>query len=226
VIELLGQRGEWYQVGLLAGTDRSRPTGWIHRDLVELMPTQGTGGAPSVPRIPERQPSLDPVAQPQQIRTDTVFHLGATELMVSGGVIGVSADGDTTAVGTFDGLVGFVASPALEIVLRAEILKALGVDAIGSFGGGLLVNVADGGRVIPFVGGLVGRTFGASDLLGGLIDDATWVTVLGGFRVMTPGGGGALIVTPFYERSFNSSDFLFNPDVNLFGVRLGVSVIF
>ena len=43
---------------------------------------------------------------------------------------------------------------------------------------------------------------------------------------MTRGGGGALIIRPFYERYFNSSDVFQTPDVNRFGVSLGASILF
>jgi len=42
----------------------------------------------------------------------------------------------------------------------------------------------------------------------------------------TRGGGGALIVRPFYERYFNSSDVLPVSDVNRFGISLGASILF
>jgi hypothetical protein len=80
--------------------------------------------------------------------------------------------------------------------------------------------------VVPFAGGVIGRGFGASPLFDGLVDDPTFLNASGGFRVMTRGGGGALIVRPFYERYFNSSDILPVPDVNRFGVSIGASILF
>lgn len=48
VIEVLGQRGDWYQVSLLNDRDGVvRPSGWMHRDAVELMRGQ------TVARMPE-----------------------------------------------------------------------------------------------------------------------------------------------------------------------------
>jgi hypothetical protein len=76
------------------------------------------------------------------------------------------------------------------------------------------------------VGGVIGRGFGASSLFQGLVDDPTFVNASGGFRILTRGAGGALIVRPFYERYFNSSDILPVSDVNRFGISLGASILF
>jgi hypothetical protein len=73
---------------------------------------------------------------------------------------------------------------------------------------------------------VIGKGFGASSLFEGLVDDPTFVNVSGGFRILTRGGGGALIVRPFYERYFNSSDVLPVSDVNRFGISLGASILF
>jgi hypothetical protein len=94
------------------------------------------------------------------------------------------------------------------------------------FGGGLLLNFGGDGPVVPFAGGVVGRGFGASSLFDGLVDDPTFVNVSGGLRVLTRSGGGALILRPFYERYFNTSDTLSVSDVNRFGVSIGASILF
>jgi hypothetical protein len=52
-----------------------------------------------------------------------------------------------------------------------------------------------------------------------------YVDVQGGFRVLTPRGGGALVVRPFYQRQFYPET-LAGGDMNLFGVAIGASVIF
>ena len=97
---------------------------------------------------------------------------------------------------------------------------------IGTFGGGVLVNFRGDGPVVPFLGGVIGRGFGASSLFRGLVDDPTFVNASGGVRVLTRGGGGALIVRPFYERYFNSSGIFPVSDVNRFGISLGASILF
>jgi hypothetical protein len=70
------------------------------------------------------------------------------------------------------------------------------------------------------------EALGASALFGGLVNDPTFVNVSAGFRVLTRGGGGALIVRPFYERYFNSSDIATTSQVNRFGVSLGAAILF
>jgi hypothetical protein len=226
VIELVGgQSGEWYQARTIGPVAR---VGWIHRTMVELLPADAASALPAAaPPNPNAAPQTpqggrEDIARP----LETDFVPGRTELIVDGGMSGWNASGGTTEIFQLDSLVGFVVSRYFEVIGSASVFKASDVDAFGSFGGGLLVNFRDSGPVVPFAGGVVGRGFGASALFGGLVNDPTFVNVSGGFRVLTRGGGGALIVRPFYERYFNSSEIVATSQVNRFGVSLGAAILF
>jgi hypothetical protein len=225
VVELVGARSsEWYQARTIGPVAR---VGWIHRTVIELLPADAASALSAVPPSPNAAPQtprggLEDIARP--IESD--FVSGRTELIVDGGMSGWNSSGGTIEMFQLDSLVGFVVSPHFEVVGSTSVFKASDVDAFGSFGGGLLVNVRDTGPIVPFVGGVVGRGFGASALFGGLVDDPTFMNVSAGFRVLTRGGGGALIVRPFYERYFNSSDVVPTSHVNRFGVSLGAAILF
>ena len=225
VIELVGgQSGEWYQARTIGPVAR---VGWIHRTMIELLPADAASALSAV--VP---PSANTASPPLQGRGDIArpiesdFVPGRTELIVDGGMSGWNASDGTVEIFQLDSLVGFVVSPHFEVIGSMSVFKASDVDAFGSFGGGMLVNFRDAGPVVPFVGGVVGRGFGASALFGGLVNDPTFVNVSAGFRVLTRGGGGALIVRPFYERYFNSSDIVATSQVNRFGVSLGAAILF
>ena len=220
VVELVGpQSGEWYQARTIGPVARM---GWIHRTLIELLPADAAAALPSPNAAPQTAPGREDIARP----LESDFVPGRTELIVDGGMSGWNASGGSVQVFQLDSLIGFVVSPRFEVIGSASVFKASDVDAFGSFGGGLLVNFRDTGPVVPFAGGVVGRGFGASALFGGLVNDPTFVDVSGGFRVLTRGGGGALIVRPFYERYFNSSDVVPTSPVNRFGVSLGAAILF
>jgi hypothetical protein len=226
VVELIGERsGEWYQARTVGPVAR---VGWIHRTVIELLPADAAlalpaAGPPSPNAVPPTsQGRREVIASP--IESD--FVPGRTELIVDGALSGWNTSDGTVEMFQLDGLVGVVVTPRFEIVGSTSVSKASGLDAFGSFGGGLLVNFRETGPVVPFVGGLVGKGFGASALFGGLVNDPTFVNVSAGFRVLTRGGGGALIVRPFYERYFNSSDILPTSSVNRFGVSLGAAILF
>jgi hypothetical protein len=224
VVELIGaQSGEWYQARTIGPVARM---GWIHRSVIELLPADAAAAIPTAPPSPNGAPQTpqgrEDIARP--LESDLVP--GRTELIVDGAMSGWNASGGTIEIFQLDSLIGFVVSPRFEVIGSASIFKASDVDAFGSFGGGLLVNFRDTSPVVPFVGGVVGRGFGASALFGGLVNDPTFVNVSGGFRVLTRGGGGALIVRPFYERYFNSSDIVATEQVNRFGVSLGAAILF
>lgn len=222
VVQLLAQIGDWYQARTLGAIPQ---TGWIHRTVIELLPAEAGGallpnGIAVASQTSQRPPTTaSPLPEPD-------FSAGHVELVVEGGMAGWNAGGETVGVFQLDSLVGFVASRHFEIVVNTSILKASNVDAFGSLGGGLLVNFRENGPIVPFVGGVIGRGFGATSLFEGLVDDPTFVNASAGFRVLTRGGGGALIVRPFYERYFNSSDVLAVSDVNRFGISLGASILF
>jgi hypothetical protein len=221
VIEVFSRSGDWYQARTMGSVVR---VGWIHRALIELLPAdagaalQSTGSA--VPS-PSQQGSEDVPPPPE-----SDFSSGHIELLIDGGMAGWNEAGETVGVFQIDSVVGFVASQHLEFVVSTSMLKAAGVDAFGTFGGGVLVNFRGDGPVVPFLGGVIGRGFGASSLFRGLVDDPTFVNASGGVRVLTRGGGGALIVRPFYERYFNSSGIFPVSDVNRFGISLGASILF
>ncbi len=222
VVQVLARSGDWYQARTIGPVAR---TGWIHRTVIELLPADAgdvlppSGSALASPAPQSLSSTTSPLPPPD-------FSAGHLELVVEGGMAGWNAAGETVGVFQLDSLVGLVASRHFEVVVSTSILKASGVDAFGTFGGGLLVNFRDNGPIVPFAGGVIGRGFGASSLFEGLVDDPTFVNASAGFRLLTRGGGGALIVRPFYERYFNSSDILPVSDVNRFGISLGASILF
>jgi len=226
VIELVGgPSGEWYQARTIGPVVR---VGWVHRTMIEMLPADAVIALPpATPATPNEAPQTvlgrrEDIARP----LETDFVPGRTELIVDGAMSGWNASGGTTEIFQIDSLVGVVVSRYFEVIGSASVFKASDIDAFGSFGGGLLVNFRDTGPVVPFAGGVVGRGFGASALFGGLVDDPTFVNASAGFRVLTRGGGGALIVRPFYERYFNSSDVVPTSPVNRFGVSLGAAILF
>ena len=226
VIELVGaQSGEWYQARTIGPVVR---VGWIHRTMIELLPADAAVALPpSTPTSPSEAPQTAEGRREDIVRPlETDFVPGRTELIVDGAMSGWNASGGTTEIFQIDSVVGFVVSRHFEVIGSASVFKASDVDAFGSFGGGLLVNFRDTGPVVPFAGGVVGRGFGASALFGGLVNDPTFVNASAGFRVLTRGGGGALIVRPFYERYFNSSGIVPTSQVNRFGVSLGAAILF
>ena len=222
VIQVFARSGDWYQAWTLGAVPRN---GWIHSTVIELLPAEaGVALVPNGPAVASQaSPSLSTTTPPLP---DPDFSAGHVELVVEGGMAGWKAGGETVGVFQLDSLVGLVASRHFEIVASTSMLKASDVDAFGTVGGGLLVNLRENGPIVPFVGGVMGRGFGASALFAGLVDDPMFVNASAGFRVLTRGGGGALIVRPFYERYFNSSDVLPVSDVNRFGISLGASILF
>jgi len=222
VIQVFARSGDWYQARTMEPVPR---TGWIHRTVIELLSAEaGAALLPSDDALASRGSPRSPATSSPL--SDPDFSTGHAELVVEGGMAGWNATGETVGVFQLDSLVGFVASRHFEVVVSTSVLKASGVDAFGTFGGGLFVNFRNNGPIVPFAGGVIGKGFGASSLFEGLVDDPTFVNVSGGFRILTRGGGGALIVRPFYERYFNSSDVLPVSDVNRFGISLGASILF
>ena len=222
VVQLLARTGDWYQARTIGTVSR---TGWIHNTVIEVLPAEaGATRLPNGAAVESRAPQSPPGTAASL--PDPDFSAGHVELVVEGGMAGWNADGETVGVFQLDSLVGLIASRHFEIVVSTSILKASDVDAFGTFGGGLLVNFRENGPVVPFAGAVVGRGFGASSLFAGLVDDPTFVNASAGLRILTRGGGGALIVRPFYERYFNSSDVLPVSDVNRFGISLGASILF
>lgn len=225
VVEVFARSGDWYRARTMGSPVR---VGWIHRTVIEFLSPDAAAALPVEASVRANGPRPAP-QNPREATlplTESEFAPGRTELIVDGGLSGWNAAGETVGVFQLDGLVGVSVSSHLEVVVSTSVLKASGVNAFGSIGGGLVVNFVERRSIIPFVGGVVGRGFRASSLFSGLVDDPTFVSASGGFRVLTRGGGGALIVRPFYERYFNSSDVVRVEDVNRFGISLGASILF
>jgi len=74
---------------------------------------------------------------------------------------------------------------------------------------------------VPFVGAGVGTTFGYADAIG----RPFVLDLSGGIRLVTKGGGGALVIRPFYQRTNFSSDFV-DIGLNTYGVAIGASLLF
>jgi hypothetical protein len=146
---------------------------------------------------------------------------GSTEIVALGSLSGVSANGNTTTELLMQVFGGVFANRHLEVGGTLTGYKLADFDMLGSVGGVGLLNFPNNSLVLPFIGGGVGKGFGYSALMG----NPWYVDVQGGFRVLTPRGGGALVVRPFYQRQFYPET-LAGGDMNLFGVAIGASVIF
>src|SRR5215470_113362 len=161
VVEVSTRNGDWYQARTIGSVTRA---GWIHRTLIELLPADARAGIlPGATTEAPSQPAQGAFASSSRF-TEPDFSAGHLELVLDGAMSGWNETGETVSVFQIDSLVGVVASRHFEVVASASILKASGVNAFGSFGGGLLVNFRDTGPFVPFVGGVVGRGFGASSM--------------------------------------------------------------
>jgi hypothetical protein len=78
VVEVLGQQGQWYQVRLLAEFNATRPSGWVHRDVIELLPSPGS----TTPAVPLTSPDATPPQSPEPrsktpvVREGVWFNIG------------------------------------------------------------------------------------------------------------------------------------------------------
>jgi hypothetical protein len=229
IVEVGARAGDWYQVVVNPEDRARRVTGWLPRAAVELLSGSNDPTPQSQPISVPAQTAAEPSRSSGAAAAtseEPVLHRGTIEMIVDGNISAVTSAGETVALVEANALVGFVVVPAFEVVVTGSIAKIEGNEAIGAFGAGLIANFKDDGRVIPFVGATFGRSAGVSGLLGGFVNDVNVVNLFGGFRVMTRGGGGALVVRPFYDHYFISSDFLETADVHQFGVALGISVLF
>jgi hypothetical protein len=150
-----------------------------------------------------------------------VLQPGLYELMFEGSFVGVSSGDETESSIRVDAMLGYFVTPNLEVGAIAGVLKPPGYDAIGTLGGLFAFNIPGNSPVVPFVGTAAGS--GLS--YGSDIGDPFWINIFGGFKLLMPGGGGALVVRPFYEHQFFSSDSPLE-DINLFGVSIGASLFF
>lgn len=85
----------------------------------------------------------------------------------------------------------------------------------------MFFNFPNESAIVPFIGGGLGTTYGNADFVG----HAATLHLTGGFRVMMPGGGGALVVRPFFSRA-NFTNTFRDLNLNTYGVAVGASLIF
>jgi hypothetical protein len=147
---------------------------------------------------------------------------GVTELNLNGSFAGTNAGGDTMSTFLLDAVVGYFATPSLEVGVSTSVIKGSNSDAAGSVGGLFAYNVASDSPANGFLGAGAGSGFGHSALTG----NPYFIEVFAGVRAMVPGGGGALVVRPFYQRQFFHGGSVPVSDVNVFGVSVGVSIFF
>jgi hypothetical protein len=97
------------------------------------------------------------------------------------------------------------------------VAKAEGTDTAGSFAGAFIYKVNPRARVVGLLGGAVGSRLGLADL------SPFFFQVFGGVRVLTPGGGGAFLVGPFYEHSSFPND---GGSLASFAITIDISILF
>lgn len=140
--------------------------------------------------------------------------------MVNATIAGLSAGGETEGEAEISALAGVFVVPNVQIGVTVSYVELAGFDGLGSFGGFASFNFGSADPLVGFVGGSLGVGLGFDEPLSRPLA----FQVFGGVRVMTRGGGGALVIRPFYER-VNFDGFLL-PDLNRYGVALGASLIF
>lgn len=228
IIRLLGTEGEWYHVEF-EDPQYGRRIGYVKKSSAVL-------NVPDYSRIPpmdlsvrdqphdaeRNQPPVEVSAQGVQrsaARAQSIRHgirQGTTELLFSASLNAVNGGGDTATVAELESTIGYFATPRLEFGGDFSVLKVSDVDPVGTAAGLFAYNFNPDAAAVGFAGGAVGGGFGAGDL------NPFFFEVFGGIRVLTPGGGGAFVVRPFYERQ----SFGHGANANVFGVALGVSILF
>lgn len=225
VLEAVRVQGEWYLVALPSSDGGAvRGTGWIHRGAIERL--AGQLPAAQAPRAAVDLPSSPP--PPRPVRSEQAFIQGGegvlgrgkTELSFQGGFISSSALGESGSMFQLDGIAAYFVTDHIEVGVITDLVKVTGVDLFGSVAGAAAYNLAIDRPANGFIGGALGRGFGLGVL------NPTIIELFGGVRAMMPGGGGALVVRPFYQRLVFSNDLLAGLDVNSFGVGFGVSIFF
>ena len=233
ILEVVTDEGAWMQVrfqdpqfGLRVGYVESR---FIRRPApAELRPLD-LSVPQSSPASPVSSPSSASASsagsRPQGGLSNEVDSevpgAGSTEIMALGSVTGASVDGEVATEVLLQGFMGVFVNRRIEVGATVTGFKITDFDMLGSAGGVALLNFPTDSMFLPFVGGGIGKGFGYSSLVG----NPWYIDVEGGFRILTPRRGGALIVRPFYQRQFFSG-VLGDTSINLFGVALGASVFF
>jgi hypothetical protein len=153
--------------------------------------------------------------------------IGRKELTIGGSFTGSksSAAASTFRVFELSTHLGFVVSRHLEVLAGTNVTKIGDLDPRGAITGGVLFNFTQDGRIVPFAGATVGKALGAA-VPGSTTSQPLILDLSGGFRVMTPGGGGALVVRPFYQRQLHSINVAGQSDFHRFGVSFGPSILF
>ena len=227
LLELVTDEGAWLQVrfqdpqfGVRVGyvqekfVRRPPPAELRAMDLsVREAPSPGV----NTPPAPPEQPGQDSGANFRESFPDA----GTIEMRALGSVTGVSANGEIATEALLQAFTGVFLNRHVEIGGALTGYKLADFDLFGSVGAAASLNFPNNSVFLPFIGGVAGKGFGYSTLVGN-----PWhIGVEGGFRIMTPRRGGALIVAPFYQRQFFSAPFV-DEDVNVFGLSLGASVLF
>jgi hypothetical protein len=193
------------------------------RAIIEQAPAPTSSSTPETTRptttVREvtRLQAIPPASNPDAGTLDS----GSVELMVLGSFTGVSAEGETGTSVNVNAFLGVFATPHVELGMSTSVMKLADIPTGGSLMGHLFFNFPNSSAVVPFVGGGVGTTFGNADFIGHPLA----LHLSGGFRVLMPGAGGALIIRPFYERANVSSDFI-DTSLNTYGVAVGASLLF
>ena len=159
--------------------------------------------------------------QPTFHEDDRALDTGSVELMVLGSFSGQSVAGESRSAVDFRTFIGVFATSRLEVGATANVMKLEGLDTSGGLMGNVFFNFQNGSAIVPFVGTGVGTTFGYADAIG----RPFVLDLSGGVRLVTKGGGGALVIRPFYQRTNFSSDFA-DIGLNTYGVAIGASLLF
>ena len=165
--------------------------------------------------------ALSAPAQAQSQGAEPALGVGTKELTIGGSFTGSKSSAATSTFRVFElsTHLGFVMSKHLEVLAGANVTKVGDLDPRGALTGGLLYNFKQDGRIIPFAGATFGKALGTAAT-------SPILDLHGGFRVMTPGGGGALIIRPFYQRQLQSINVFGRSDFHRFGVSFGPSIFF
>jgi hypothetical protein len=231
VLKVIGREGNWYNVEFQDPQIGAR-VGYIQAKFVREAPDPRL--EPLDLSVPAAQPAETTTQRQQsdQTRADQMqatargfqrgLKQGTTELQLASSFTGTNAGGDTVTAFQLDAIVEYFATPSLEFGVSASAIKVSSLDTTGSIGGLFAYNVPSDSPANGFFGAAAGTGFGYPALTG----NPFFVEVFGGVRAMVPGGGGALMIRPFYQRNFFHGGSVPVSDVNVFGVSVGVSIFF
>lgn len=144
---------------------------------------------------------------------------GTVEFSINGSITGTTAEGEGTNTTILDVGIGAFATRQLQFGASLGVVKLGDTDALTTVAGTIELNFPNQSRIMPFVGGGVGTTFGLPEP----VNAPLLLQVGGGIKALTPGNRAAFVLTPFYQRSRFSSAFG-SVNVNTFGVSLGLSL--